>query len=318
MDLLNLLNYFGFTILLKTENTIMKTLITKIWYRNYYHGIQHPITSLDFMNNIINKSLIIFIFLITAFVSGIAQNLPVKPNPPRLVNDFAGFLKSDEVIGLEQKLADFSLKTSTQIAVVTVKDLEGLDISDYATRLGEKWGIGKKQLNNGIVLLIKPKNNTGKGEINISVGYGLESVIPDATAHRIIEEIIIPSFKAGNNFQGIEAGTNFLIKLSLGEFTEKDLPGKKKKSGSPIPFIVIAIIFMVVIPILSRTNRIRNQNIGKSGIPWWIALSMLGGMGRSGGSFSDFSSGSGNFSGGSGFGGFGGGSFGGGGASGSW
>jgi uncharacterized protein len=243
-----------------------------------------------------------------------SQSLPEKPTPPRLVNDLAGFLANQERDQLEQKLVDFSRSTSTQISVVIVPDLQGFEVADYASRLGEKWGIGQKGSNNGVLLLIKPKNGTEKGQINISTGYGLEAAIPDALAHRIIEEILIPHFKQGQFFQGIDVATNSLMKLSVGEFPEKEFASGKQKTPL-IPLVILGVLFLLFVLIAGKANKSRGNHIGKSGLPFWVALSLLSHMGRGGGGgggFSDFSSGGGSF------GGFGGGSFGGGGASGSW
>ena len=117
-------------------------------------------------------------------VAAWSQDLPEKPVPPRLVNDFAGMLNQDEVNSLEQKLVAFNDSTSTQISIVTVPSLNGYDKADYAQRLGEKWGIGKKGLNNGILILVKPKQPDSNGQVFIAQGYGLEGAIPDITCVR--------------------------------------------------------------------------------------------------------------------------------------
>ncbi|HOM41897.1 MAG TPA: TPM domain-containing protein, partial [Bacteroidales bacterium] len=124
------------------------------------------------MNYIRYKLAALFIFL---FFSAIyAQDVPDRPYPPRLVNDFAGLLTGDEANALERKLVAFNDTTSTQIAIVIVKDLAGYAISDYAQRLGEKWGVGQKGFDNGIVIVVKPKTLTSRGEVFIATGYGLE------------------------------------------------------------------------------------------------------------------------------------------------
>ena len=111
------------------------------------------------------------IFLIPFFSTEIAgQDLPQKPYPPRLVNDFAGMLKGNEVNSLENKLVAFNDSTSTQIAIVTVDDLKGYDVADYAQRLAQSWGIGKKGLNNGMLILVKPKTESSRGYVAIEQG----------------------------------------------------------------------------------------------------------------------------------------------------
>lgn len=100
-------------------------------------------------------------------------------SPRRLVNDFAGLLSDSQRQALERKLVDFDRETSTQIAVVTVDDLGDYAPSDFAQRLHDKWGVGREGKNNGILVLVKPSVPGSRGEAYISVGYGLEGVIPD-------------------------------------------------------------------------------------------------------------------------------------------
>jgi uncharacterized protein len=244
--------------------------------------------------------------------------IPEKPNPPRLVNDMAGMLSIEEASFIENKLVEFSRQTSTQIVVVTVKTLNGEDKAMVATEIGQKWGVGQKGFDNGIVLLIKEKTADSKGEVFIATGYGLEGVIPDATAKLIVENEILPQFRQGNYYGGVDSALNVLMKLSLKEFTAKEYEKKVGNKRAPFGalFIIVVIIF-VIINIMSSANNVRRRTIGRD-IPLWMLIGMLGSGSRRGGSFGDFSSGSGGFTGGGGFGGFGGGGFGGGGAGGSW
>ncbi len=129
-----------------------------------------------------------------------AQQILNRPSPPRLVNDFTNTLTISQANNLEYKLRNYHDTTSTQIAVVFVNDLQGTTAADFAYQLGEKWGVGTKE-NNGIVILVKPKNET-KGEVFISVGYGLEQYVPDALAKRIIENQMIPAFKYNDYYSG--------------------------------------------------------------------------------------------------------------------
>ncbi|MEI6455316.1 MAG: TPM domain-containing protein [bacterium] len=248
-----------------------------------------------------------------------AQDIPARPDPPRLVNDLTGTLSPEEVSQLENKLVAFNDSFSTQLTVVIVKSLNGYDKADFAYRIGQQWGVGQKGKNNGAVILIKPKTNEEGGEAYIANGYGLEGVIPDALAKRIVENEMIPNFKEGNYYKGIDDATTTMISLARGEYTADQYVKKQAKKSSPIALIIPLIILVVVFAMI-RSGRSRGHSVGKS-LPFWTALWMLGSMGRGqGGSWNDFSSGSGGFGGGGGggFGGFGGGSFGGGGAGGSW
>lgn len=251
-----------------------------------------------------------------------SQDFPAKPNPPRLVNDFAGMLKPGEAERLEQKLVAFNDSTSTQIAVVTVKSLQGYDVADYAQRLAEKWGIGQKGLNNGIIVLVKPKTADSKGYVNISPGYGLEGAIPDLTCSEIVDNEILPAFRNGDNYGGLDKATSTLMSLARGEYTaaeygQKAKKGTMKKSAGALPVIFIII---VVFLLFRGGGGGRNGRITHSGLPFWMLMGMLGSGGGSHRGSWGGSSGGGVFGGGGGggFGGFGGGSFGGGGASGSW
>ena len=246
------------------------------------------------------------------------QDLPEPPNPPRLVNDFAGLLSDQEVNALENKLVAFSDTNSTQIAIVIINDLKGYDIVDYSQRLAQKWGIGEKKYNNGVIIVLKPKTAEEKGEVNIDVGYGMEPIIPDITAKQIIENEIYHHFKNNNYYSGLDAAVNTIMSLAAGQFTA-DQYKKRAGKSSPFGFLVPIIVIIIILTMINR-NKGKQYGTRSNSSSFWTALmlgSMLGSSGR--GSWGNFQSGSGGFGGGGGgFGGFGGGSFGGGGASGSW
>jgi len=257
-----------------------------------------------------------FLTLLSVFswtVNG--QDIPARPEPPRLVNDFAGILSADEIQNLENKLVTFNDSSSTQITVVIVKSLNGFDKNEFARLIGEKWGVGQKGKNNGAVVLIKPKNPQEKGEVCIQTGYGLEGAIPDALAKRIVENDMIPNFSQGNYYAGIDQATSAMISLVKGEYTADQYQKRKGKQSSPFGLLIPLIILIVVFTMI-RGSKGRGTSVGKS-LPFWTAFWLLGSMGRGhSGSWNNFTSGGGG--GGGGFGGFGGGSFGGGGAGGSW
>ena len=266
------------------------------------------------------KHLLLSVFLVVFALSSFAQAIPERPNPPRLVNDLANVLSEQEKQQLESELVEFDRSTTTQITIVTVKSLEGTDVSDFAFKLGEKWGVGSKDKNNGIVIVFKPKTGNEKGAVFVAVGYGLEGIIPDAVANReVVNNEMIPHFKQNDIYGGLEAGTKVLMSLASKEYTAQayaQKAGKKKAQGGGGGVFVIILIIIVLIS-LFRGGRGRNYNSGGS-LPFWLALGLLGGGNRGGGSFGGFSGGGGGGGGGGGFGGFGGGSFGGGGAGGSW
>ena len=186
-------------------------------------------------------TLLFALISISLFLS--ANDIPERPSPPRLVNDFANILGSQEIQNLELKLVDFNRQTSTQIAVVTVEDLQGYDRADFTIRLAEKWGVGQKGKDNGLVIMVKPKTPSSGGKAFIAVGYGLEGVVPDAVAKKIIENEIIPEFRTNNYYAGLNKATDVLISLTKGEFTAEDYNKQTGKENAPS---IIAIIFFII------------------------------------------------------------------------
>ena len=242
-----------------------------------------------------------------------AQTLPPRPNPPHLVNDLARLMQPAEAEALERKLVTYDDSTSSQIAVVTVSTLDGNDIADYAQKLYEAWGIGRKGKNNGILILVAQQEHQAR----IQTGYGLEGAVPDALAKRIISNTLVPAFRQNQYYAGLDRGTDQLIALAKGEYqadpADARPQGRRDNSGSGIPFWVIIIVLVVVFTMLRNRGGgggRGNRGFGGGFIPPIIFGGGFGGGGGGGG----FGGGGG----GGGFGGFGGGSSGGGGASGSW
>ncbi|UKJ08429.1 TPM domain-containing protein [Solitalea lacus] len=274
--------------------------------------MNYQMTSILAMNKL--KGFFLFFFLFLSFLV-VGQDIPEKPNPPRLVNDYTQTLTTSQKDELERKLVAYNDSTSNQIAVVIVQSLNGYEIADYAIKLGQKWGVGQKEKRNGVVLLV----SMGDRKVFIAVGYGLEGAIPDAYAKRITSTIIKPEFKAGNYFKGINDGTDAIMKFASGEYTvgPDDVVSNNKGGGSGGVLFVVFLIFGLII-IFSLLRRKRYQHIANRGagsdLPFWVLMSMLGNSGRNSGNndWGDFSGGGGDF------GGFGGGDFGGGGAGDSW
>lgn len=255
------------------------------------------------------------LFLLTFGV--FAQEFPEQPNPPRLVNDFTNTLTSSEQAALEQKLVAYNDSTSTQIAIVIIQSLGGYEISDYAFQLGDLWGIGGGENDNGLLILAAMTDR----DVFIATGYGLEGAVPDALAKRIVQNLIIPNFKMEAYYQGLDQATDMIFKLASGEYKAEDVVSDGN-SGGAVFLLLIFIFIFVILPLLRNRNDNNNHMGGKGGgVDLWTTI-MLASLlrGGGGGKFGDFSSGGGSFGGGGGggFGGFGGGSFGGGGAGGSW
>ncbi len=249
------------------------------------------------------KRLFIFLLLLTT-VNVFAQDFPQPMNPPRLVNDFAQALNAQQLRLLENKLRNYNDSTSNEIAVVIIGSTGPYDISQYGAELAEKWKIGKSKKDNGVLLLVAMDDR----KVSISTGYGLEPVITDADSKRLIDNYILPNFRNGNYFEGMDQTTSILMAMASGEF--KADPSQQKSLGRPFLFVVFIIWLLWNI---SRMRRRGKRTYGTRPLDTMTSMWMLGGLNsHRGRGFDSFSSGSGSF------GGFGGGSFGGGGASGSW
>ncbi len=256
----------------------------------------------------------IFLLLLAfVYVQTFAQDFPPKANPPKLVNDFLGMLTPDQELALEQKLVDFDKRTSTQIAIVTIDDIKGMDAGDYAVALGKDWGVGNANFNNGVVFLVYRSKDNTKRKVFIAPGLGLEGVLPDYTCAEIIDNEVRPYLKDGDFYRALENGTTAIIKATEGKYAAPKGYGKGKIGSSVFKIIFIIILIIVFLSISSRgggggSYMSRRGYRGFTGPTiWWGGggSSGWGGGGSSGG-------------GGGGFGGFGGGGFGGGGAGGDW
>jgi uncharacterized protein len=260
------------------------------------------------------KILLASVLLFVSFLT-VAQNIPARPSPPRLVNDFAGVLSPQEEQQLERELVAYDDSTSNQIAIVLINTLEDYPIEEYALKLFREWGVGNKNNNNGIVILAAIKDR----KIKIEVGYGLEGAIPDITAGHIIDQDIKPNFRSEDYYQGLSQAAHSLIKAAAGEYKAPANYRKKKGGGSVLPFGFLVFIIILIAIFGGRGGRGGGGGyMSRRGSGWlgpFILGNMLGGSGSSG-----WGGGGGGWSGGGGggFGGFGGGSSGGGGASGSW
>lgn len=259
---------------------------------------------------------IFFLFIIFLSLSGYSQgDFPPRPEPPRLVNDLSNTLTASEVSALEQKLVAYSDSTSTQISIVLLGSVGPYDISDYTFQLGEQWGIGQKDRDNGMLILAAMEDR----EVFIATGYGLEGAVPDAVARRIVDNVIVPAFRSESYYEGLNQATDMVIKLAEGEYEADEVATKGNNRGA-IFFLLFFIFIFFVLPFI-KNRKDNNNHMGGKGkkVDLFTTMMLAGLLGRSGGGFGGFSGGGGGFSGGGGgFGGFGGGSFGGGGAGGSW
>ena len=235
--------------------------------------------------------------------------IPEKPSLQTSVYDYANVLSPTEKTSLEQKLIQYSDSTSTQIVVITIESLKGEDIGILTPRWGQTWGIGGSEKNdNGVIILLAKAER----KIWISAGYGLEDRLTAGIGGEITRNIIIPEFKAGSYYSGLDKGTTAIFDVFKGKY--KGERKKAKEKGLPI----LPIIIFVVILLLIFRNKGKGDNSGNNnnngGGPSLLDVIILSSLGRGG-----FGGGSSGGFGGGGFGGgFGGGGFSGGGSGGSW
>lgn len=253
---------------------------------------------------------LLIIFLLGAFTNVNAQDCLLEKAPVQdLVQDYADVMTDVEEESLRQALVAFNDSVSNQILIVTVADLCGYEKSEFTYTLGENWGVGQDGKDNGIVIMVKPKEIDGRGEVFIAPGYGLEGVLPDAIAKRIVENEMIPHFKQMDYYGGIESAAVTIMEITGGEYTADEYASGGGLKNM-LPFLGIIIVFIIIMVMKAGKTR---SYASTNGMGFWAAWALLNASSRShGGSFGNFGSGSG------GFGGFGGGSFGGGGAGGSW
>jgi uncharacterized protein len=229
--------------------------------------------------------------------------IPDKPSFQTSVYDYADVLNPTEEKELESKLIRYSDSTSTQIVVISVEDLKGEDIGILTPKWAQEWGIGQEKEDNGILILLSKKDR----KIWIAPGYGVEERLTAGINGELTRNIIIPEFKAGSYYKGLDKGADAIFKVLQGKYKGS----RKKESNFPVGIIVVVVVFLVLV--FSKRNSAGNG--GRSGGLDLGDMIILSSLGRSGSGF-----GGGSFGGGSGGfgGGFGGGGFSGGGAGGSW
>jgi len=268
------------------------------------------------MNMVMIKKLLIFLLLLCPLLLqvnaqgnqtlSIDKIINTPPSPPKLVNDYAGVLTPSQQAELEAKVVGFDKRTSTQIAIVIVQTVEGREIAEVGTEILRKWGVGGKENNNGVVLLVAYADR----KLNISTGYGLEKALPDITCQQIIDHNIKPKFKGSDYYHGLDEGVNAIIQATQGEYTAPK--GYYKDKGPNPGRILLIIIIIIVLLSLFGGGGSGGSFMSRRGYRGFTGpfIFPIGGGGGGGGGWSG--------GGGGGFGGFGGGGGGGGGASGSW
>ncbi len=274
-----------------------------------------------------------FFLLIVLLASWPAYSEPVFPTLNGRVIDEAGLLSASAKAALTGLLAKHEQETSNQVVIATVSSLQGYPIEDFGYQLGRHWGIGQKDKNNGVVLLVAPDER----KVRIEVGYGLEGALTDALSKNIIETVILPQFRKDDFPKGIEEGAKAIIQVLDGTYSPQTLKSKSdsKNLDGYIIFFIIAVFFGEFLGIFLSNRVVSGLVVGGGfgviaaflmssviagiiiGVVVFIFHVFLAGSGRGGGGWSSGYGRGGSFGGGGGFSG-GGGSFGGGGASGGW
>jgi len=245
--------------------------------------------------------------LVFAVVLGAAERIP--PAPARYFNDYAGVVSASVANELNAELEQFERTSSNQLVVAIYPRMESdSSVSDYTVRVAQSWRVGQKSRDNGAVLFAFMKEH----QLYIQVGYGLEAVLPDATAKRIVEQEIVPRFRQNDVDGGMRAAVTAMMAATRGEYqgsgnTRVENQDRRGPSTPSLGFVALLILFVVISSIFRRRSQ-RTYVFGRPGLSGWMGPS--GGGGRSGG-WSSGGGGGGGFSGG-------GGSFGGGGAGGKW
>ena len=242
--------------------------------------------------------------------------IPEKPALQTSVYDYTNLLSDQQKVALSQKLVRYSDSTSTQIVVTIIASTNGENINYLGVNWGQKWGIGQEGKDNGILIILAENDR----KVAISTGYGVEGLLTDAISKRIIEQVILPEFRAGDYYGGLNKGSDVIFQVLNGEFEEDRTFGNNSKSpfSSFLPFIIFLVILFILWSRKNDDNNGGSNGRRRRGLSPWDMI-ILSNMGRSSGSSGGFGSGGGGSFGGGGFGGgFGGGGFGGGGASGGW
>ena len=253
------------------------------------------------------KHIVVLLALVLGSGAIHAQWLPEKSN--RLVNDYSGILSEQQRETLEQRLVAFNDSTSNQILVVITPTLGGDDENAVAQRIGQTWGVGQKEFDNGLVILIKSKSDDENwGAVALATGYGLEGVLPDVFCKHIIDDQMLGPLGNGDYYDALIAALDVIEPVLAGEYNYDQYRKDERRKGMIALGILVLFFATVFVLLLIHAKRHPDQ--------WKGGSSGMGGSGFFYGGGGSRGGGFGGFSGGGGFGGFGGGSFGGGGASG--
>jgi uncharacterized protein len=185
------------------------------------------------------------------------------------INDRANLISPEAASRLEQKLAGFERETTNQVAVLTVPSLQGDDIDQFAIRVAEQWKLGQQGRDNGVLMIIAQAER----KVRIEVGMGLQGVLPDITASRIIREVMRPGLKSGNFDQAVAAGTDAIMAATRGEFKASPQDTTRGRAHRTSPSSITLLLLAVVAALILGTfSRYLGGAAGAVGLP--LAASM--------------------------------------------
>lgn len=269
-----------------------------------------------------NKAVWLLFALLLQASLGFGQSVPKPMSPPRLVNDYAEVLTNAQRESLEDKLRNYNDSTSTELTIVTLKTIGQNDVTAFAFKIGEEWGVGKSGKDNGVVILVAVDDRKAA----IVTGYGMEVSITDASTYTIRQRYMNPNFREGKYYEGLDEATTAIFKLASGEWSSDQLKGNEtpiEPLAIIVPLLLMLAIFVLVM--ISGIRKFKKSHFGGHKNVDWLTLLILmnqasqrNARNTKHGGWGGFSGGKGSFGGGSSFGGFGGGRFGGGGSGGSW
>src|SRR5690606_20060690 len=204
------------------------------------------------MKHFLQKYKILFVLIAIAFLSenvSAQYEIPPKPSVQTSLYDYINLLTPSQKTALENKLVRYADSTSTQIVCIIIGSTKGEDISLLGAEWGQKWGIGQKGEDNGILITLAKDDR----RVDINTGYGIEYRITDLMSERIINRIMIPQFKEENYYSGLDQGSDAIFAALKGEFKEdRDF---SKKEGTPIPFFIIFIFIIIIIALIKKGGR---------------------------------------------------------------
>ena len=220
----------------------------------------------------------VILSLLFAFVLWSGAAIAAAPQFPQLtgrVVDQANLLDAGARADIERKLANLEDKTGTQLVVATLNSLQGFEIEEYGYQLGRAWGIGQKGKNNGALLIIAPKEHA----VRIEVGYGLEGTLTDAISRLIIENGILPRFRANDFAGGVQRGVDDLIQVLSGDAADFQRRAVARERGAASPQDLQGLIWIVFIVgiwlFLAFRSRRNGRGYGRGGgMPWIVPIPM--------------------------------------------